>query len=199
MAGDDDLVLRLIQAGEGVLHIGHGVIEAGVHRDLVQDMMPIPEDRLARAVEEELAPFGGGDVADAAVDIEGVLLLIRIAALAHPVVARHIQRQHAFFKVAVGGQVGQLGRFAELAEVGVAQHPGIAQRRREDDFLNQRVDDLVAALVLLQLDLGLGRFEELHRASGENIRLSLAILDWRTGSIMLIQPDQCVLHCRAII
>ena len=154
MAGDDDLVLRLIQAGEGVLHIGHGVIEAGVHRDLVQDMMPIPEDRLARAVEEELAPFGRRDVADAAVDIEGVLLLIRIPALAHPVVARHVQRQQAFFKVAVGGQVGQLGRFAQLAAVGVAQHPGVAQRRREDDFLDERVDDLVAALVLLRASPG---------------------------------------------
>ena len=74
MAGDDDLVLRLIQAGEGVFHIGHGVIEAGVHRDLVQDMMPVPEDRFALAVEEELAPLGRRDVADAAVDIEGVLL-----------------------------------------------------------------------------------------------------------------------------
>ena len=175
MAGDDDLVLGLVQAGEGVFHIGHDIIKAGVQRDLVQDMMPVPEDRLARAVEEELAALGRRDIADAAVDIEGVLLLIRIAALAHPVVARHFQRQHAFVKVAVGGQVGQLGRFAQLAEVGVAQHPGVAQRRREDDLLDERVEDLVAALVLLQLDLGLGRFQELHRAMGDDIDLAIAI------------------------
>ena len=31
MAGHDDLVLGLIQAGEGVFHVGYGVIEAGVH------------------------------------------------------------------------------------------------------------------------------------------------------------------------
>ena len=30
--------------------------------------------------------------------------------------------------------------------------------------MNERVDDLIAALVLLQLDLGLGRLQELHRA-----------------------------------
>ena len=89
MAGDDDLVLGLLQAGEGVFHVRHGVIEAGVHDVvLVQDMMPVPEDRLALAVEEELAPLGSRDIADAAVDIEGVLVLVGIAALAHPVVAR---------------------------------------------------------------------------------------------------------------
>ena len=117
MAGHDDLVLGLIQAGEGVFHVGHGVIEAGVHHIIVQDMMPVPEDRLALAVEEELAPLGRRDVADAAIDIEGVLLLIRVAALAHPVVPRQVQRQHAFFVIAEGFQIGQLGRFAQLAVV----------------------------------------------------------------------------------
>ena len=96
VAGDDDLVLGLIEAGEGVLHIGHVIIEGGIYRVLVQNVMPIPEDRLALAVEEELAPLGGGDIADAAIDIEGVLELIRVAALAHPVVAHHVQRQRAF-------------------------------------------------------------------------------------------------------
>ena len=71
--------------------------------------MPVPEDRLALAVEEELAPLGRRDIADAAIDIEGVLELIRIAALAHPVVTRHVQGQHAFFVVAVSFQIGELG------------------------------------------------------------------------------------------
>ena len=117
MAGDDDLVLRLIQAGEGVLHIGHGIVQGGIHRVLVQDMMPVPEDRLALAIEEELAPLSRRDIADAAVDIEGVFLLIRIAALAHPVVPSQVQRQHALFVVAEGFQIGQFGRFTDLAEV----------------------------------------------------------------------------------
>ena len=133
-------------------------------RVLVQDVMPIPEDRLALAIEEELAPLGGGDIADAAVDIEGVLELIRVAALAHPVVADHVQRQRAFFVVAVSFQIGELGGLAELAVVRIAEHPGIAERGREDDLVDQGVDDAVAALVLLQLDLGLGRFQELHGA-----------------------------------
>ena len=117
MAGDDDLVLRLIQAGEGVLHVRHGIVQGGIHRVLVQDMMPVPEDRLALAIEEELAPLSRRDIADAAVDIEGVFLLIRIAALAHPVVPSQVQRQHALFVVAEGFQIGQFGRFTDLAEV----------------------------------------------------------------------------------
>ena len=48
--------------------------------------------------------------------------------------------------------------------------------RREDDLLNQRVDDLVAALVLLQLDPGLGRFRKLHRAGNTDGRGTLATL-----------------------
>ena len=39
----------------------------------------------------------------------------------------------------------------------VAEDPGIAERRREDDLVDQGVDDAVAALVLLQLDLVLRR------------------------------------------
>ena len=63
-----------------------------------------------------------------------------------------------------------------LLRSGVAQHPGVAQRRREDDFLDQRVDDLVAALILLQLDLGLRRLQELHRAGNADGRRAFAIL-----------------------
>ena len=92
--------------------------------------MSIPEHRLAFAVEEELATFGGGDVTDAAVDIEGVLDLVGIAALAHPIVANRIQRQRAFFIVAVGFQIGELGRLTELAVVRIAKDPGIAEGGR---------------------------------------------------------------------
>ena len=44
----------------------------------------------------------------------------------------------------------------------------VAQRRREDDLVDQRSDDGVAALVLLQLDLGLGGLQELHGAANLN-------------------------------
>ena len=64
----------------------------------------------------------------------------------------------------------------ELAVVGIAEHPGIAERGREDDLVDQRVDDAVAALVLLQLDLGLGRLEELHGAVGNYVNVSFAML-----------------------
>ena len=80
-------------------------------------------------------------------------------------------------------------RFAQLAEVGVAQHPGIAQRRREDDLLNQGVDDLVAALVLLKLDLGLRRREKLQCARAQDLDQPLADL-FTAGCTDSTQPDQ---------
>ena len=51
--------------------------------------------------------------------------------------------------------------------------------RREDDFLDEGVDDLVAALVFLEFDFGLGGFEELHGAVGDDIYLAIAILPTR--------------------
>ncbi len=77
--------------------------------------------------------------------------------------------------VAVSFQIGELGGFTELAVVRIAEDPGIAERRREDDLVDQGVDDAVAALVLLQLDLGFGGFEELHGAANPNHGDALAM------------------------
>ena len=192
MAGDDDLVLRLIQAGEGVLHVRHGIVQGGIHRVLVQDMMPVPEDRLALAIEEELAPLSRRDIADAAVDIEGVFLLIRIAALAHPVVPSQVQRQHALFVVAEGFQIGQFGRFTDLAEVRGSPS----------------TQESLSAGGKMTSWMSVSMIWSLRWFSCSSILVSVAfrnciapvarILACRApyllaaGSIMLIQPDQCV-------
>ena len=66
----------------------------------------------------------------------------------------------------------------KLGGITLDTSPGIRQ--------HQRVDDLVAALVLLQLDLGLGRLQELHRAGGENIRLiAFVVSGWPPDGSML--------------
>ena len=61
----------------------------------------------------------------------------------------------------------------KLVKVAVGIRSGGAQSWREDDLFDERVDDLVGALILLKLDLGLGRLEELHGAMGNNINPSV--------------------------
>ena len=61
-------------------------------------------------------------------------------------------------------------------KIAVGIRSGGAQSWREYDLFDERVDDLVGALILLKLDLGLGCLEELHGAGTQNFDDSLAML-----------------------
>ena len=115
MADHHDLVLALVHPGETVRHVGHRVVEAGGRRPALQQVVAVPEDRLALAAEEELAVFRRRDVADGVVDVEVGLLHVGEAALAHPVIGSHTEREQPRFQFAVGSGVGEDGRCAKLA------------------------------------------------------------------------------------
>ena len=174
--GDDrHLVLERVQPGVAVSQIGHAVVERRQRGIALQQVMAVPEDGLALAVEEEAPALGRRHVADGTIDVEAVLRDVGVAALAHPVVGGDAQMQHARFEFAVGGGGGQIRRGAQFAAAGAAEHPRPVEGRRDDDFLDQVGDDLVGALVALERQGCFSGLEELHGTDRDQFDGALAV------------------------
>jgi len=173
----DHLVLELAQPGVLVVEAVHAVVEGGGDGRLCQQMVAIPEHRLPTPVEEEATAFRRHHILDGAVNVEGVLLLlVGRAALAHPIVGGVGQRGFARLQGVTDDGVGEERADPHLGITHLVQQGGGGERGRDDDFLQQQVDDLVGAFVFLHFQPGLRVVKEQARPRGFDLDRAFPIL-----------------------